>query len=362
MLTLHLINIAVFIGFIFLTWKKPGIALVTLLPTAVGMFLSGLIYFDGEIVDAGLLISLLPVLLLPITICIIHWGPSSSELERPWYKAVTSMILAFLKYILILSVFVGVFQFFSPILFVLFLISVYQFAQARKFGLTMDVITAIGTSMRQSLPLPMALTTAAHGQKQREARIFNNIAHWLTQGWPLSEAMRRGYPRCPSNILASIASAEKMNQLPKAIESLNADLSEKINKCKIPQHVNLFYPFVVLTFMFSIMIGLSIFIVPTFAEVLWEMSEGKGALPAATQLLLELAKWILGRQGLNALTVVAIPSVIIFFSMYIKFRRRHPSNPGFISRIGDWIKWHTPVWHWFEKTFSNLYLVQIFHV
>lgn len=358
MIYLYSINIAVFIGFIILAWKKPGIALVLLLPVATGMFFSGLVCFEGEIVEEGLIIYLLPILLLPISICIIYWGPSSSGLETPWYKAVTGVILTIVKYLVILALFVAVFQFFSPIIFMLFLVASYQFSQAQKFGLAMDIICTIGTSIRQSLPLPMALTTAAYGQKKKESRIFNNIAYWLTQGWPLSEAMRRGYPKCPSNILGAITTAEKMDQLPKAIESLQADLSEKVNDYKNTKPVHPWYPFVVLTVLFTIMIGLSMFIVPTLAEVLWDISEGQAYLPATTQSLLNFSSWITGRHGLNATIILLGALCITLFIMYIRFRRRTPEKPRFLSRIGDRIKWYLPVFHWFEKTFGNLYLIQ----
>ena len=362
MLLLYIINLAVFFGFIILAWKKPGVALILLLPVAAGMFLSGLMNDDVYRSNWVFIIYLLAIALVPISICVIHWGPSSSQLETPWYKAVTGVILTVFKYLLILAIFVAVFQFFSPILFMLFLVASYQFNQAQKFGLAMDVISAIGTSMRQSLPLPMALTTAAYGQKKKEARIFNNIAHWLTQGWPLSEALRRGYPRCPSAILGAIATAEKMDQLPSAIESLWADLSEKVNDYKNSKPVHPWYPFVVGTVLFAITIGLSVFIIPTFVEVLSDISDGQAHLPAATQSLLAFSNWIAGRNGLNAMMVLLPALCVTLFIIYIRFRRRTPEKPRLLSRIGDRIKWYTPVLHWFEKTFGNLSLVQSLRV
>jgi type II secretory pathway component PulF len=357
---LYLINIAVFLGFIILAWKKPGIGLIFLLPTAAWIFFSGLISFDrsGTVPDEAIIMYVFSIILLPLSLCIIHWGPSSSRLETPWYKTVTNVIMTLFKYILILALFCVVFQFLGPIFFILFLVATSQFAQAQKFGLAMDITSTIGTSIRQSLPLPMALTMAAHGQKKKEAHIFNNIAHWLTQGWLLSEALRRGYPRCPSNILASITTAEKMNQLPKAIESLQVDLSEKVNDYKATKPVEPVYPLVVLVIVFTVMMALTIFIVPTFAEVLADMSDGQAGLPAATQSLLDLSGCFWGRKGLNGLLVVLVFFCIISFTMYIRCRNRTPQKPRFLSRLGDRIKWYTPVLHWFERTFGNLYLVQ----
>lgn len=359
---LYIVNFAIFLGFIILAWKKPAAALILLLPTTAWIVFTGLINFEGRIPDEAIVMHVLSIILLPVSICIIHWSPSSSRLETPWYRAVTGAILTIFKYLVILALFVLVFQFFSPILFMLFLVGSYQFAQAQKFGLAVDVISTIGTSTRQSLPLPMALTTAAYGQKKKQARIFNNIAHWLTQGWPLSEALRRGYPKCPSNILASITAAEKMNQLPKAIELLQVDLSEKVNDYKATGPVEPLYPFVVLSILFLMMMGLCIFIVPTFAEVLSDISDGKEGLPAATQSLLNFSSWMIARKGLNALMVFVFVLMVGYMVFHIHNRRRRPEKPRFLSRVGDRIKWNTPVLHWFEKTFGNLYFVQSLRV
>jgi type II secretory pathway component PulF len=359
MWTLYLINIAIFICFLFLAWKKPGIATILLIPTAIGIFLSGLIYFDGEIVDTGFVIFLLPIILVPITLCIIHWGPSSGKLETPWYKNITNVILTLFKYLLFLAFFCLLFQFFGPILFIVFVIGIIEFNKAQKVGLVVDIISVVGASMRQSLPLPTALAAAAYGHKKKAARIFNNIAYWLTQGYPLSESLRRGYPKCPSNILASILAAEKMDQLPKAIESLQANLAEKTSRKTTSNSEHIVYPLVVLTAVFSIMMGLSVFIVPTFAEVLWDMSDGQAYLPTSTQSLLNFSNWLMGRDGMNALIISLVVLCVIFITLYIRSHRRSPENPRILSRLGDKIKWITPVLHWFEKTFGNLHLVQI---
>ncbi|MEN8128237.1 MAG: type II secretion system F family protein, partial [Planctomycetota bacterium] len=334
-----------------------------LLPFAIAiMFLSVMAYYEGEPEPAGFAILLLPLILLPLSTFLIYRNSSTSPSGTPWYGTVAIVILTIFKYTLILALFIAVFQFFSPIIIIIFLAGVYQYYQARKYGLMMDIISTIGTSMRQSLPLPMALTTAAYGQKRKEARIFNNIAHWLAQGWPLSEALRRGYWRCPSHILGAIATAEQMDQLPKAIESLQVDLSEKLNNYKTAKPVHPWYPVIVLIVISSIMTGLSIYIIPTFSEVLYDMSEGQASLPAATQSLLDFSSWMIGRKGLNALLVLTLFFWVIAFLIYSRFRRRTPCSPHFLSLIGDRIKWYTPVLHWFEKTFGNLYLVQSLRV
>lgn len=344
-----------FMAYCIFAWFKPGWS-VALFPLAMIIALiTGGVYEDMFPVGFA-------VALFPVTILIVRFTPTTGSLETPWYKVFAKVVITVFYYLLILAIFVLVFQFLSPILFIIFLVAVYQFSQAQKYGLVMDIITTIGTAIRQSLPLATALTTAAVGQKKKAAGIFNNIAYWLTQGWPLSEAMRRGYPKCPSSILASVTTAEKMDQLPKAIESLQSDLIEKVNDYKIVKPVNPWYPLVVMTWTFMVVMGLTVFIVPTFTEVISDMSDGQVGLPASTQSLLTFSNCITANKGLNAFLIFSVILGLIIFVLYVRFRRRNPDNPRFLSRLGDRLKWMIPVWHWFEKTIGNLYLVQTLRV
>ncbi len=342
----------VFVGFNVFAWKKPGWGLV-LLPFAIGV-----IVMVGLIEPVYEIIIIMGAFLFPVTLGIVRWAPSSSSLEMPWHKTVAKTVIIFFQYLFLLVILCYLLNVFGGILFLLLIVGILRFFQIRKYSLTMDVLSAIGMSMRQSLPLPTALITASHGQKRKEAQIFESIAHWLTQGYPLSEAMARGYRKCPSDLLASISVAEKMNQLPEAIKTLHADLSEKVNDLKQIQPVQPWYPFVVLFLAFNVVLGLMYFIVPVYAEVLSDMSDGRSGLPAATQVLLNMSMWLKGRHGLNILLVLLPFTWIGLHLLYARFRKRNPQQPRLLSQLGDWIKWHLPFWGWFEKVRSQLQLTE----
>ena len=89
------------------------------------------------------------------------------------------------------------------------------------------VITTIGASMRQNLPLPMALEMAAVGQDYKRADILRNIKKWLVEGYSLSESLRRGYPKCPGYIMSMVAAGERIGQIPQAIVRLGAGFGRK---------------------------------------------------------------------------------------------------------------------------------------
>jgi type IV pilus assembly protein PilC len=355
--------ILVFAGFCVLAWKKPGIALILLPFTIVGLLVSGLLYFEGEIVEEGFVIFLLALLLFPSTIVLVRFAPSSGSLETPWYKAFASAVLMIFQYLLILALLTLVFQFFGPLLFILYVVGVVRYKQTRKYSLSMDIISTLGMSMRQSLPLPMALTTAAHAQHGKEAKIFKDIAYWLSEGLPLSEALRRGYPKCPPELTASITAAEKMNQLPKAIETLQADIEEKVNDYKRVRPVHPWYPLIVSIIAFTMIMALAFFIVPTFAEILSDMTEGQAGLPAPTQMLLNFSQWITHGSGLRYLLLFAI-IFLIFLVLWerVAFQGRHPDQSFFLSRAVDWLKWHLPVVRGLASLNSQLQLVETLKV
>jgi len=101
------------------------------------------------------------------------------------------------------------------------------------------------------------------------------------------------------------------------------------------------------------------FVIPSFQTALQEMVE-EATLPAATRFLIRITSfaaiefaWL--TWPLLILSVIAI----IPISIYIKFRPRRPHQPYLLSRIGDYVKWHLPVLHNFEKNYSLVQVVEL---
>ncbi len=114
-----------------------------------------------------------------------------------------------------------------------------------------------------------------------------------------------------------------------------ADFLEKSERLKAKVKGAMVYPIVVLTAALGITLGLMIFIIPTFAEVLNDMGDG-ASLPALTQKLLDISDWLLARNGLNAGMVVASPFVMIAF---VKFCKQFRNGRYFF----DQLNLHLPV-------------------
>ena len=78
------------------------------------------------------------------------------------------------------------------------------------------------------------------------------------------------------------------------------------------------------------------FIIPVFAEVLTDMSDGAAGLPGLTQTLLNISNWLKGRNGCNILIILFIPVIVWMFLKLIKQFRT--------GRFGmDWMKLHIPM-------------------
>jgi len=213
------------------------------------------------------------------------------------------------------------------------------------------IVSTIGSSMRQNLPLAPALAAAAGDRHERRDRIMGNIADWLSTGCSLSESLEHGFPQCPGNILAMIRVAEEVDQLPLALKCIENDLVQSADKSRQINPVQPIYPLVILCITISVLYGIMYFVVPKFEKIFGEFGV---VLPKATQIL--LTNFEVFAYGFLAL--ITFISIAIPFGVYVRLRPRRPGRAYMASRMGDYIKWHLPFFRWFENNFSMLQVVQ----
>lgn len=251
----------------------------------------------------------------------------------------------------------GPWSFFLFILALFFIALMISYALTARYTTAVHVISTIGASIRQNLPLPMALESAAGGQTDKRSRILRSIERWLVQGYSLSESIRRGYPKCPGHAAAMIAVAERLDQLPQAISAIEANMMASAEERRRTKPVSPLYPLVLLTIMFLIVLGLMKFVIPKVYLVLEEISDGE-SLPRATRLLVEVAAFIAYRSPLPWL-VPPILILVVVVAIYVRFRPRRPQKPHLLSRIGDFIKWRLPIVGWLERNYSLVQAVEV---
>ena len=241
---------------------------------------------------------------------------------------------------------------------VLFLVAlaivIVRYLLVARHALAAFVFTTIGASMRQNLPLPEALESAAAGQRESSARVLRRIAKLLREGRSLGEAIRLGYPACPGHAAAMIAAAERIDQLPRALASIEADLAQKGIENRKLKPVPPAYPLCVIFFVCVFLTGWCVFILPKFQDIF--RRELGSDLPATTRIVsqdLPLVAWW-GMVLVIAAFVSGVPAVL-----YAKFRPRRPHRPRPLSRLGDLIKWHVPGLRWFELNASLVQVVEV---
>ncbi|MBW7992711.1 MAG: hypothetical protein FVQ84_22205 [Planctomycetes bacterium] len=354
---LEVIAIIVLVVYAYLGLKKPAIALVT------SPFIALSIFITAEAESAGAMV-IAPFIFFAtvITVSISKRDPDTERWPQIWAKWLLLIIL----FLLFSVTFVVAFQFvaFQSIGIFVLIFSIILVSFAIAYNLTEQhataayIISTIGASMRQNLPLPMALESAASGRSDRRSIILQKIKKWLVQGYSLSESIKRGYPKCPGHAVAMIAAAEHINQLPLAIGAIEADMVAKADNRRRINPVHPLYPVIVIFFMFFILFLMMTFVIPSFKTVLEEMIHGR--LPLATRVVLGITSFIWYDYGwLIGCVFALIVLFIIPVSIYVRFRPRRPQQPYLLSSISDYIKWHLPILHWFEKNYSMVHVVEL---
>ena len=358
-----LIEILILIIFVILAIIKPAIALITSPVFCFLMAWTGVATQEYDAVFSAFVIFIVTLAIVSVT------KPKPDT--KQWPHTCAKWILISIPILLLLAatvVFFGVsviaggfigFVFFIGT--IIFIGAIISYALTSRHATAAYVISTIGSSMRQNLPLPMALESAAGGRKDKHSITLQRIQKWLVQGYSLSQSIKRGYPKCPGYAVAMIAAAEHIDQLPLAIGAIEADMVAKADESRKIRPVHPLYPVVVMSFTIFILLFIMHFVIPQFITCFEEISDGATTpLPAPTRLLFDVASFIAYESGwLFGLVLAIILLVVIPASICVKFRPRRPEKPYLLSRIGDFVKWHLPVLHWFEKNYSMVQAIEL---
>jgi len=353
----YIITIPILLLFVYviLGLKKPGVALIT---SPIVCFIVAFAAVAAGIDKLALFAFVIFVATLT-SVVLSRREPDSEEWPQKWAKRIL-VGLVFLLLFATAAVLFGPLGIVGSVFFALFVILVISYALISRHTIAAYVLSTIGSSMRQNLPLSMALESASAGQSDKRAVILQRINKWLVQGYSLSESIKRGFPKCPSYAVAMITAAERINQLPLAIRAIEEDMAVKADESRRIKPVHLLlYPGFMIVIMFMIVFALMTYVVPRFQAVLAEVADG-AQLPAATRFLFNIVSYVVyDINGVFLAVTGFIVVAIVVVSIRIRFRPRRPGKPYLLSRIGDFIKWHLPLLHWFEKNYSLVQVVEL---
>jgi len=345
-----IISLVVLAFYIYLARIKPGVTFITsALPFLI--FGSYLILNDLFRDTDGIALSIL-ILILPVTYAIIIYSHRNEE-KQHWTVTWCRWIFTFLFYMAELALLTLVFRPLGPIMWALMVSLQVRYKSATRYSNTLMIISTIGAAIRQNLPLATSIEISARHKNDKHSLILKKISRLLTQGYSLGESIERGFPKCPTEILAMITASEKIGQLPQTIRTIEADMIAKADEVKRVQPSFFAYPMIVIAISFLITLGLSLFILPTFVEVLYDMSEGTAQLPKATNVLMSFANYTTSNVWVLLISI-HLALIIAGFVAYIRITPRKKQRLNIISRLMDKVRWHLPFVGWFEENYSLL--------
>ena len=168
----------------------------------------------------------------------------------------------------------------------------------------------LSTLQDAGLPILRSLRILEEQQKSGTfKRIIGYVADDIEGGSTLSEALGK-YPRAFDRLLVSMVAAGETGGVLDLILARVADFMEKAQKLKSRVKGAMIYPIVVLSAAFLILLGLMLFVVPSFESALTEMTDG-GQLPKITRIVLAVSGWIALQYGWAIL--IGVPFAIVFF-------------------------------------------------
>ncbi|MHC4526197.1 MAG: type II secretion system F family protein [Planctomycetota bacterium] len=145
---------------------------------------------------------------------------------------------------------------------------------------------------KAGIPLEQGLRELAHDAGSSKMRtLITGIADELERGTPIDQAVQKHQKEFPPLYGLILKSGVETGRLSEMLTNLNRHLQVELRTRRVLVE-SLTYPAVVLAAAAIIVSGLLLLIVPTFAEVLSDMSDGRAGLPFLTGFIFKLSEHV----------------------------------------------------------------------
>ncbi|MEN6424390.1 MAG: type II secretion system F family protein [Phycisphaerales bacterium] len=347
------------LAYLYLAWKKPVVAF-SMLPIVITFLVYVAAQTDSPEIDV---VAVFLFLLTLMVVAATGWERQS----RQWFHWGAWYLLVGIVGTLVMGVLLaGIHSLGTgyPLVVIFIASGLVIFASLINYGVTsrhtraVNVFSFLAASMRQNLPLPMALDCAATGDSSETGVILRGIKMWLVKGCSLADAVRRGYAQCPSGALAMIAAGEGIGQLPAALRAIEADVKCQTVGPRRLRPIHPFYPVLVIAFILFLMVGVMTFVLPRLDTALAEVVEGR--LPFATRVLCSIMHGLTdGPYGILILILAAV--MVLSHSLY-RSARRHRDRKGFLLWHGDLLLWSLPFVRGFERRLAMVQVLELLRI
>ena len=206
----------------------------------------------------------------------------------------------------------------------------------RQTSLTRAVVNHLAAITDLNLPLGRALTTAALGERGRLGLMLGRLGTHVTQGSPLSVAMRRADRTCSPLVTSMIAVGEQAGQLPRALADLERTLDDQL-RADAPRMGGSprYWPYPVMLMLATVFVLalVMVTVMPKFSEIFLDFDT---ELPATTQNLIAVCQWLCGSSGVLLMLALVVGVLLVGASLALAVR---PWNQTMTETILDTCGW-----------------------
>lgn len=327
---------------LYLTYKWPLVALV------VAPVVSGITFFAALVEEDMIVSCLSPGIFLTSYTLIAFCLRDRDDYYAAGCVARWLLFVPFcVVLIAIISIMLDVWALVVFFVMAVWMASTISYGATSRWSKSVCVLSTLGASVRQNLPLPMALDAAAHGRKDDTGGTLQQIKTWLLQGYSVADALIKGYPQCPRHAWRLLKAAEQVDQLEQGFAAVMHNIKTRQKQKEALSAVHPIYPLTVFMAVMCVSLGLLKFVIPSYRDVLHEMTGTN--LPYITELFIYVyADW-----GEIIFSVIILGVIIFLLSRLWRWIRPEAYRAdGIVASLIDWIKWQLPMLHWFEQNYA----------
>jgi type IV pilus assembly protein PilC len=137
------------------------------------------------------------------------------------------------------------------------------------------------------------LGAASRSERGALRRRLASLRRTIDSGQPIGEALGICAPEVPSRIVDLVTASERIGRMPQVLARLTREEKQRGREFMYRSVFGWSYAVVLMLFLFFILSGIMVFIIPKFEEI---FSDFGAEMPTLTIFLISFSRWLGGRQ------------------------------------------------------------------